>query len=353
MRFAIDIREACRPHRTGKGQWTYGFLSELRHRGHSIIGYTDTTIPSSLAGEDIEVRCFADRGLSWHFHVASDVRRRKEVDLYVSPTSFIVPSLLKRSFPIVPIVHDLIAFRGEPHNRKATFIERWTLPRAVRYASHICTVSEATKHDLLARFPHVHSANVSAIFAGPMHDKRPLSTPDHRTILCIGTLSPRKNQLRLIEAYSRLPSSLRERFTLTLVGGRGWLDEDIVALAARTPGVEWKGYADDQEYGALLSCCTLFALPSLYEGFGMQLLDAMQRGVPILTSDRGSIREVCGNAAHYVDPEDTSAIAQGLELLLCSDLLRQDLREKGREQAQCFSWAKTVDLFLQSVKAAV
>ncbi len=349
MRFAIDIREACRPQRAGKGQWTYGFLSELLRREIPLIAYSDAPLPPSLSGRGIDVRQFSNRGLSWHFQVASDVRRR-DADLYISPTSFIVPCLLGRKFPVIPMVHDLIAFRREPHNRRATFIECRTLPRALRSAAHILTTSESTKRDLLDRYRFLHEEFISPIFAGPMNEERPISIPDHRTILCIATLCPRKNQLRLIEAYSRLPSPLRAQYELLLVGARGWMDDDILALAARTPGVSWKGYVDDDEYDRLLSTCTLFALPSLYEGFGMQLLDALQRGVTVLTSDRGSIREVCGNAAHYVDPMDSSSIAEGLELLLRSDNMRLDLCERARQQAKRFTWVRTADHFLEAVR---
>jgi glycosyltransferase involved in cell wall biosynthesis len=252
---------------------------------------------------------------------------------------------------VVPVVHDLIAFRGEPHDRKAQWIERMTLRYAAISARLICTVSEATKADLLKRYRFLEPSHVTPVFAGPMRATAPLSMPDDRTILCIATLCPRKNQKRLIEAYALLPQQLREKYQLVLVGARGWRDQDIVDLAKHTSGVRWMDYVDGDTYEKLLSTCTVFALPSLYEGFGMQILDALQRGIPVLASDRGSLREVCGNAAFYVDPEDPASISSGLQTLLSTSRLRLDLRERALPQSKLFSWERTTDLLLSALQA--
>jgi len=345
-RFAIDVREACRARKAGKGQWVHGFVAELLRRELPVVLYTDQPLPDSWRGAGAIVHAFPDSGFRWHMRVARHVRGAGEVDAFVSPTSFLVPCLLGARFPSYPVVHDLIAFRGEPHDRRATMIERLTLGRAARQAAGIFTVSESTRSDLLTRYPSLPPPRVAPIFAGPLRIQVSPAEPDGRTILCIATLCPRKNQARLIQAFARLSPALRSRHRLLLVGARGWQDQDIVELASQTPGVEWRDYVDDAEYERLLSHCFVFALPSLYEGFGMQLLDALQRGLPVLTSDRGSLREVCGNAAYYVDPEDIGSIASGLEALLNAERLRMDLRERALQQSKIFSWEKTVDLFL-------
>ena len=120
----------------------------------------------------------------------------------------------------------------------------------------------------------------------------------------------------------------------------------FLRLAAKTPGVDWKDFVDDAEYEHLLSTCAVFALPSLYEGFGMQILDAMQRGIPVLTSDRGSLPEVAGTGAVLVNPEDVSSIARGLERLLTDTNVCSNLRLRGKERAAMFSWKRTVDVFV-------
>ncbi len=341
----IDIREAFRPRITGKGRWTRGFLRELAKHGVDVLGVSD--VP---ADADVPTAVIEGRGFAWHRAVTRWLLHKRPGDLYVSPTSYLVPFLLGGRFPCAPVVHDLIAFRGEPHDRKATLIERLTLGRAVRTATNVFVVSESTKRDLLVRYPALSADRVHPIYAGPMHDSPTPNRPDGRTILCVGTLSPRKNQGRLLEAYSLLPERLRKCYKLALVGARGWKDEDIVARARSTPGACWKDYVDDDEYEALLGTCSVFALPSLYEGFGLQILDALQRGIPVLTSDRGSLAEVSGDAAMTVDPESSTSVAAGLERLLTDATYVQELRRRGPQQAAMFSWKRTVGLFLEVVQ---
>lgn len=348
-RVAIDIREALLPHPAGKGQWVRGFVSELATRELPLCLMGIEGISSPWTGPHIRILQFP-RGWRWHLRAARALLREQSHLLFFSPLSFIVPFLSGGSVPTIPLVHDLIAFRGEPHNWKAKLIERCTLRRAVTVACHICTISEATKHDLLNRYSFLSPTKISVIYAGPLTAAPPLAAPDHSTILSVGTLCPRKNQLRLIEAYAALPEDLRRRFSLVLAGGRGWSDAEIIRLARNTPGVEWRGYVSDAEYEALLSRASLLAFPSLYEGFGMPVLDALQRGVPVLTSHRGSLSEVAGEAAQFVDPEDTHSIAKGLENILRDADLCSHLRVAGPMQAQKFSWKRTVDLFLEVIR---
>ncbi len=356
MHLAIDVREACNAERTGKGQWTYGFVSELLKRNLTLTLCTNAPLPdewsSAVSEKGVRVLSPQKHGFRWHIAVARLLQRSTGVDAYVSPTSYIVPSIASMRVPSIPIVHDLIAFRGEHHDPRATFIERLTLKRACRNALHVCTVSETTRDDLLLRYPVLTSKSVTAIYSGPTRVAPHNATPDGRTILCVGTLCPRKNQLRLIRAYASLDAATRKKWRLVLAGGRGWFDDEIVALAAATAGVEWMDYVRGDALSILFQNATIFALPSLYEGFGLPVLDAMQHGVPVLTSNRGSLAEVAKDASMVVDPESVSAIAEGLHQLINDEHLREKLREKGREKAKDYSWKRTVDLFL-SVPALV
>ncbi len=336
MNIALDAREAYAAQKAGKGQWTKGFLEELQTRNLSIKPLTQDQFSS---------------GWRWHKQAASFVEKEK-FDLYVSPTSMITPMLLK-CVPFVPVIHDLIAFRSEPHSIKAKVIEQLLLPKVVKRAAHICTVSDTTKTDLLERYPHLDAENVTPIFAGPMKSSVPSNASDGKTILCAGTLCPRKNQLRLIRAYAALPEHLRKEYRLLLVGGRGWNDQEIVDMSSKVKGVEWRDYVSDDEYQELLSSAAIFAYPSLYEGFGLQVLDALQRGIPILTSNRGSLSEVVGDSAFVVDPESDTSIMMGLKELLEQKELQETLRSSGPIQAEQFSWKRTVDLFLEAAQKAL
>ena len=336
MKIAIDAREAFRPKRAGKGQWTKGFLDELQTRDIDLTVYDDASF---------------SEGFRWHFQAARAIRDGG-YDIYISPTSFIVPRILGQRTPCIPIIHDLIAFQGEPHNRKAKVIERMLLSSVLKTAQHVCTISGSTKEDLTAQF-NIEQGRISVIHAGPMQQDVQAAQPDGQSILCVATLCPRKNQLRLMRAFASLPAPLREKYRLVLAGGRGWQDSDIVRTAESIKGVEWKGYVTDDAYQKLLSTATVFAFPSLYEGFGIPVLDALQRGIPVLTSDRASLKEVAGDAALVVDPEDERSIASGLIALLEHEDVRSKLSELGPKQAANFSWKKTVDLFLEALQKAV
>lgn len=347
MRLAIDVREAVAPHPTGKGRWTARFVTELLRRGMPLTLLAGTDAPASWPEGGADVRRMGGAGWRWHLDIARALPMLG-VDAYVSPVSYIVPFLAARRFPVIPVVHDLIAFRGEPHDRKAVLVERCTLGRAVRDAAFTCAVSEATRRDLLARYPTLDPARVVVAGAGPSWEDAVPAAPVSGRILCIGTLCPRKNQLRLIRAFSALPGNVRTSARLTLVGGRGWGDAEIIRLAAETPGVEWKSYLPDAECRRLLSESAVFAFPSLYEGFGLPVLDALRAGVPVLTSARGSLAEVAGDACVACDPEDERSIAAGLERLLSDGMLRGDLARRGQERAAGFTWAAVADRFLEA-----
>lgn len=355
MHIGIDVREACSPVRTGKGQWTHGFVTELLKRNIDLTLFTDAPLPEEWKTLIVSHRgvCAVHKnelkGLSWHRDAAAHFLKKKDMDAYLSPVSFIVPFLVGKKKKCIPVVHDLIAFRGEPHDRKAVFIERLTLKRAVKSAQLVLAVSETSRRDLLYRYPFLRPEKVATVYAGSSSVPA-VQSKEGSSVVMVSTLSPRKNQKRLIEAYAGLPADLRKKHPLILIGGRGWNDDDIVALAKKTDGVEWKGYVSEAEREACLADAMVVALPSLYEGFGLPVLDAMNAGVPVLTSDVGSMKEVSGDAAMLADPESVESIRTGLASLLTDAALRESLRTKGFLRAKEFSWKRSADLFLEALK---
>lgn len=348
MRLWIDAREACRERKTGKGQWTLRTVGALlaRHDVQATV-VTDAPIPPGWNGMPglAGVKVLEKRGLGWHVAVARLLKKERDaIDAYLSPTSFIVPFLVGRSVPVVPVVHDLIAFKNEPHDRKATLIERLTLPRALRTALAVCCVSEATAALVHAKFRGVTRTFVAG--AGPTVGERDAWTGSGDFVLSIGTLCPRKNQRRLIQAYA----SLRPLAKLVLVGGRGWEDEEIVRLASETTGVEWKGFQSTEACAELLRTCRAFAWVSEEEGFGLPVLDALRVGAPVLASDIPTNREVAGDAATYCDPLDVASIAKGLTAVL----ERGDFfRAAGLERADAFSWEKVAAQIVERTGGSV
>ncbi len=337
MRLWIDVREACRERKTGKGNWTHRCVTALLERSDlQVTLLTDADVPPSWtkAPGFRAVRTIDASGYWWHLKAWRLILlERRSIDCYFSPTSFIVPYLLARRVRVVPVVHDLIAFRDEPHDRKARMIERMTLPRVLKTAAAVCSVSEATAALVTKEFST--TSPITAVLAGPTTDETNTWEGGGDHILCIGTLCPRKNQLRLIKAFAALPDALRHNHHLVLVGGRGWSDDDIVEAAQSTPGVTWTGYRSDAECKDLLRTCAAFAYVSQEEGFGLPVLDALCVGAPVLSSDIPTAREVASDAVTYVDPLDVSSIAEGLETVLKHGDAK---REKGLLQATKFAW---------------
>ncbi len=355
MHIGIDVREACSPTRTGKGQWTYGFMTELLKRNIDITLFTDRSLPDEWKTLIVSHRgvCAIHKsdlkGLAWHRDAATVFTKKKDMDAYLSPVSFIVPFLVGKKKKTIPVVHDMIAFRGEPHDKRAVFIERFTLKRALKHAPLVLTISETTKADILKKFPSVDPKKITCVYAAADSSVVP-QAKEGSSIVMVSTLSPRKNQKTLIEAYAMLPEELRSKHPLVLIGGRGWQDDDIVALAKKTKGVSYKGYLSSAECAKEMEKALVVAYPSHYEGFGLPLLDAMNAGLPVLTSDVGSMREVAGDAALLVDPNNAQSIRDGLSDLLTKKDLRDALRKKGFARSKEFSWKRSADLFLESLK---
>jgi glycosyltransferase involved in cell wall biosynthesis len=256
-----------------------------------------------------------------------------------------------RSIPTVLTVHDLI-FRHLPEHHKP--LNRWylnlTLPLYCRRASHIIAVSDCTRRDLVAAYG-LPPEKITVIHeaADPRFCPQPPEAIDgvcahyglpDRYLLFVSTIEPRKNLTRLLEAFEIVHA---EGLTdgLVIVGKRGWLYGDFFARLERSSvrgAVLLSGYVPDEDLPAIYSGAQAFVLPSLYEGFGLPVLEAMACDAPVACSNASALPEVAGNAALFFDPHDASAITNVLRRLLGDAELRETLRQRGLEQAATFSW---------------
>jgi glycosyltransferase involved in cell wall biosynthesis len=156
-------------------------------------------------------------------------------------------------------------------------------------------------------------------------------------VLFIGTIEPRKNIDTLLDAYTAMESSLREEFELVIAGPSGWAPRETIARL-NTKGVRYLGYVPEPDLAPLTAAAMVFAYPSLYEGFGFPVAQAMAAGVPVITSHVSSLPEITGNAALLVDPRSTSELQNALTRLMLSPDLRVELGERSRCQAREFRW---------------
>ncbi len=280
-------------------------------------------------------------------------------DLFYSP-DFVLPPL-RRHTPALLTVHDLSFLRHPDTFPEAlrTYLER-AVPRSVTRADHILADSHATRRDLIELL-NVPAEKITTLHLGVSTRFSPDPRPNERTrlnaryglgakpyILAVGTVQPRKNIRRLIEALDALIST--HDVSLALAGQPAWLSDPILEAAAARDYVHVLGFVADEDLPALYRQAAVFAFPSLYEGFGLPPLEAMACGTPVVASNASSIPEAVGDAGLLIDPLDVRALTHALDRLLTDTNLRQDLRTRGLGRATEFTWARTAERWLALVR---
>ena len=237
--------------------------------------------------------------------------------------------------------HDLFVMTGEYST--PSFRERFTQQarEAAARAQFIITVSEFTKAQVVSLLG-VDAAKVRAIHHGTRPLAFPADVPREKVILSAGAIQKRKNIARLVEAFESVDTAWR----LVLIGSEGFGAAEIRARIEASPArdrIVLAGYVTPEELAAWYARASIFAFPSMDEGFGMPLLEAMAAGTPVLTSNRSALPEVAGDAALLVDPENVEAIGDGLRRLAGDGALRETLAERGYARAKLFTWEKAVE----------
>ena len=319
---------------------------------HRYVLYTRDVWDEPL-GARFAWRAFASPDPLWHVRVAGAASRG--CDVLLSTNSYL-PAWFAR-VPVAPMVFDMVAFDPALRpQRRSGVIERATLRPAVARSAALIAISQATADDLVARYPAARGKTVVAPLAAAPALAAPAATlpegvPESGFILAVGTLEPRKNLPRLVAAYRRLPATLRDAHPLVVTGRPGWdTGETVAALDSLGSRAIRTGFVPDEQLALLYRRCALFAYPSLGEGFGLPVLEAMAAGAPVLTSDRSSLPEVGGDAAAYCDPTDERAIAAALQALLGDPTRRAQLAAAGPARAAGFSWDETARIVLETLE---
>ena len=279
-----------------------------------------------------------------------------KVDVFHSPDFTLPPTL--PGVPTLLTVHDL-SFIRDPDSAWPSlraFLNR-AVPRSVQRASHVLADSVATKNDLIELFG-TPADKITVLYSGVESRFNPIGDPGEIARVCakyqlprpfilsVGTLQPRKNYGRLIEAFGQLASG---DWHLVITGGKGWLYESIFEQVKRSGlegRVHFPGFVDDADLPALYSAADLFAYVSLYEGFGLPLLEAMACGTPVIGSNTSSLPEVIGDVGVQVDPRNVDDITRALRQMIDQPELRERSIGLGLERARLFTWEKAAQELL-------
>jgi len=331
LRIAFDSRDALGPRPGGWGRYARDLVAALRTLNELEL----LELSQGWRGPEV---LWEQLGLPARL-------RRLKPDVVHAPNCFLP---LRRPCPGVVTIHDL-AFEAHPADfaprTRAKF--RFVTPRAARSAERVITVSAFTRDDVCARYG-VDPGKVRVVPNAPSLARGDAEPPPGPYLLGVGDLRAKKNWRRLVAAWLQLRAEGLEH-RLVIAGGDAGEGAALRAAAGRAP-LELPGYVDDRALDALMRGADVLVHPSLYEGFGLVVLEAMVRGTPVVAARGTALPEAGGDAAVYVDPLDPEAIAAGIRDALAR---RDELAARGREHAAGFSWERSARATLAVYREAL
>ncbi len=278
------------------------------------------------------------------------------------------PNYLVPPFPgkAVNTVHDLShVLCPQFHPQARVDFMNLAFEDSLRHTTHVITDTETVRQEFLQQFGW-NPSRVTAIGLGVDAQYHPRSDADlqptlHRHglkprqyVLYVGTIEPRKNTARLLQAYEALDPALRQAYPLVVAGGKGWKSEEVhrhMARATQQGWLHYLSYVDQADLPSLYAGAALFVYPSLYEGFGLPIVEAMASGTPVLTSNASCMPEVAGGAAALVNPLDVDDISRHMAQCLADEPWRQQASARGLARAASYSWSqcalRTLDVYRQ------
>jgi len=369
MRILVDVRHLSQAHPAGVGGYTQHLLRALfsidqeneyvlfstgRHTPAFDKEWTQDTHPRvsklhiSIPNKLVNLRTFflQHPTINWH--------SREPIDLIFLPNLNI--TTLPEDIPTVLTIHDL-SWMSHPefYSKKMQLWHKAARPQElVAKSKKIIVPSSSTQRDLEQRFqtsigkiqtiPHGVSTQFSAKMQSSDHGIRSRLKLPKRFVLFVGTIEPRKNLLALIEGIKQYRESTHDDLHLVIVGSWGWRSHPVRRRLWKKDVTHWvhhQGYLQSQELSAVYRCALSTIFPSIYEGFGLPVLESFASGIPVITSHTSSLPEVGGNACLYIDPYNSRDITEALRGLLGSSTLQKQLTERGLERVKQFSWEKT------------
>lgn len=363
MKIAINTRFLLSGKLEGIGWYTYEVSKRLveRHPEHEFLFLFDRAYsPEFVFGSNVQpLSVFPQARHPWLFYWWFEwslprVFRRHSPDVFFSPDGFLS---LSAKVPTLLTIHDL-AYLHFPQHIKGSHLRHYAkyMPLFARRAEHISTVSEYSKSDIVKQFD-ISPDKVSVAHPAGSPLFAPLAAEEQERVrgqysqgkpyfVYVGAIHPRKNTARLLEAFDRFKASSGAPHQLLLVGRLAWktgeIEQTLTGMRYRSE-VHLLGHLPAADMVRIMASAFALVYPSMFEGFGIPIVDAQQAGVPVITSSCSSMPEAGGNAALYVEPHSVESIRQQMQALYGSEALRQHCIQAGMEHARRFSWERTTE----------
>lgn len=352
---------------TGIGRYTFELTKELIHEDGFFNIYSP--MPPTIGNwrkENINVRSshLPNRigKMLWSQTMLPYWANNDNLDVFWGPTHRI-PKLLSNKTARVVTIHDLAwKYASETMRFSTKFVERTFMPEAIKIADIIITDAQSTASQILLEYPFTEGRIAiinlgTSVFPSP-YERAHLSKYGVKGayFLFVGTLEPRKNLIRLLHAYKALSDSHKDRLSFIIAGGKGWGNINLHQLIKDLnleKNVFITNYVDDRALATLYKYATFLAMPSLYEGFGLPLAEAMSFGIPVLTSNISSLPEVAGPAGCLVNPLNMDEMISGLMRIGFDSEYRQSLAIHAVNQSKKFDWKNAAKLTFSAFKEAI
>jgi glycosyltransferase involved in cell wall biosynthesis len=358
MRIAVNTRLLLKGRLEGIGWYTHQMLDRIvkAHPEHEFIFFFDRPYDESFVFASnvtpVVVHPQARHAVLfylWFEWSIPAMLRKYKADLFLSTDGL---CSLSTKVPTCLVIHDL-AFEHYPQHLKLShrlYLQHYS-PRFARKATRIVTVSEFSKIDIAERY-RIKPDRIDVTYNGAHDAYKPLSWDEREAVkaeytggaeyfVFAGALHPRKNVVALLQAFIKFKKRHRSPIKLVIVGRMAWKFEELVALRETMPfkkDVVWAGYMDVDILSKVIGAAYALVYPSLFEGFGIPILEALKCGVPGVISNTSSMPEVAGDAALLVDPTDVSDIAEKMGLIYKDEVLRSKLVAAAKAQAAKFDW---------------
>lgn len=367
MNIGIDANEANVLSRVGISEYAYQILIKL----YAFREVNDNDYNYTIYLKSDPLEHLPNKTSWWNYKVVKPSKLWTQIGLPIhlittsrKPDVFLTLTHYGPRFSRIPTIVSVmdLSYLHYPQTFKKNDLyqlTKWT-EYSVKKAKKVITISNSSKNDII-KYYKVRPEKVKVVHLGlknlsmnaPSEKDLKEFGVNQKFILFVGTLQPRKNISRLIEAFSRLPKEISSDHQLVIIGKKGWLYEDILSAPEKynvKDKVVFLDYISDEDLPNFYRKAEVFVLPSLYEGFGLPVLEAMRYGCPVITSNVSSLPEAGGDAAQYFEPEDVDDIKKSIEKVLTDSALREKMIERGREHYKKFTWEKAAKEVLSAIE---